>query len=82
MKELQKWFDKINVSLASVNDQVMQALPTVFSFFLILVLGFAISYILKKIVLKILQKSNLLLKKLSKPSEKRTPYLPEKAMRV
>ena len=52
MRELQKWFDKINASLTSVNDQVMQALPTVLSFLLILALGFLISYILKKIVFK------------------------------
>jgi hypothetical protein len=61
---------------------MMQALPTFFSFLLILAFGFIISYLLQKIVYKIFQKSNLLLKKLSKTSEKRLSYLPERAMRV
>ncbi len=82
MKELQRWFDKISGSFASIHGEVMEALPNIFSFLLIFFLGIIVSYILKKVVFKILQKSNILLKRLSKASETRLSYLPESAIKV
>ena len=82
MGTLEKWFEKVNVSLATIHTGIMKALPSFISFLAILLIGFFISYLLKKIVLKVLQKANVLLKRLSATSETRLAYLPKRAIEV
>ncbi len=73
MNEIEQWLGKFNHSFTSVHSMVADAIPTILSFAVILFMGFLVSIVTKKIIYRILLKTNSMAKGLlSHPSERAT----------